>query len=60
MFTRKGEKPMSVKEKLLQELACAIDAVYGDQAEKDVDENPITSSDIDAVARKTKFYLDLD
>ena len=51
---------MSVKEKLLQELACAIDAVYGDEAEKDVDENPITSSDIDAVARKTKFYLDLE
>lgn len=50
---------MTVKEKLLQELSCAIDAVYGDQAEEDVEDNPISSSDIDAVARKTKFYLDL-
>ena len=50
---------MTVKEKLLQELACAIDAVYGDAAEEDAEENPITSNDIDAVAKKTKFYLDL-
>ena len=50
---------MTVKEKLLQELECAINAVYGDVADQDADEVEIEAADVEAIAKKTKFYLDL-
>lgn len=53
---------MTIKEKLLQELACAIDDTFGAEAEKEyLEENDdlINEWDIDAIAKKVKFYLDL-
>lgn len=49
---------MTNKEKLLQEFACAITAELGDIAEEEF-ENKIEKGDIDAIARKVKWYLDL-
>ena len=52
---------MTVKEKLIEELSCAIDAVLGEEAEKEFGENtPIDPSDLLAIARKANFYLDND
>lgn len=51
---------MTVKEKLMQELECAINAVFGDDADKETEDVEISKSDIDAIAHKVKFYMDLD
>lgn len=48
---------MTVREKLLQEFECAINAELGDLAERDVKEVRFLSGDIDAIARKVKWYL---
>lgn len=48
---------MTVYEKLKEEFGAAIIAIYGDLADKEVEEVGIESSDIDAIARKVKFYL---
>lgn len=50
---------MKVKEKLKDEFCCAIAAVLGDLEDLDVSEYEITGSDIDTIAKKVKFYLDL-
>ena len=50
---------MTVKEKLLQEFSAAISATYGELENADADRLEITASDINAIARKVKFYLDL-
>lgn len=52
---------MSVKEKLLEELGCAITAVYGDKEDEEYESgsNQITQADIDLISSKVKFYLDL-
>ena len=51
---------MTVKEKLIQEFGCAITAVLGDEADKGTEDVEISESDIDAIAKKVKFYMDLD
>lgn len=48
---------MTVEEKLIEELRAAIKAVFGDEAEKEFDEDSVAPSDIDAIARKAKFYM---
>lgn len=50
---------MTKKERLLQEFKCAISAVLGDTEEEEF-ENDITKGDIDMIAHKVKFYLDLE
>ncbi len=51
---------MSVKEKLLQEYEAAINAVLGDNADKEEgEEYNVDSADIDLISKKTKFYMDL-
>lgn len=50
---------MTIKEKLLQEFGAAIIAVFGDIAEKEYDANEISASDVEDVAHKVKFYMDL-
>ena len=50
---------MTVKEKLLTELSCAIVAVYGDDADKEVEQVELTKEDLQAIAKKVAFYLDL-
>ena len=60
----------TIKEILLREFECAIDAVYGTKADKEIDSellNVVTlddalteevdSADIDEIAKKVKFYL---
>lgn len=58
MIFRK-ETFMTIKEKLLQEFGAAISAVFGDIAEKEYDANEISAIDVEDVARKVKFYMDL-
>jgi hypothetical protein len=51
---------MTVKEKLLEEIECAINAVLGDCADKEFEEEYVVDKgDIDLIAKKTKFYMDL-
>lgn len=50
---------MTVYEKLKEEFDCAILAIFGDLADDDFDLENISASDIDAIAHKVKFYLDL-
>jgi len=49
---------MTIYEKLIEEFGAAIVAVYGDVADKDFSKELISNSDIDAIAKKVKFYLD--
>ena len=51
---------MTIKEKLLEEFEAAIYATFGVLQEEDTSDYVLTASDIDAVAQKVKFYLDLD
>ena len=53
------ELTMTVYEKLKEEFGCAIMAILGDMADNDFDPENIAADDIDAIARKVKFYLDL-
>lgn len=48
---------MTEKEKLLKEFEAAINAILGDDADKDSEEVALREGDIDAIARKVKFYL---
>ena len=50
---------MTVNEKLIEEFGCAISAVLGINEDKDVKDYEISADDIDEIARKVKFYLDL-
>ena len=50
---------MTIKEKLLSELECAINAVYGDTADNEYTTDQVGAGDIDAIAHKVKFYMDL-
>jgi len=50
---------MTIKERLLQEYEAAINAVYGDLADKQEEEVNIKSGDIDSIGNKVKFYLDI-
>ena len=53
---------MSIYDRLMEEFGCAIKAEMGDIAEKEFnqEETPITKGDLNAIARKVAFYLDLD
>jgi len=51
---------MTIKEKLLEEFGSAIYAIFGDLQEEDSSDYALTASEIDAIAQKVKFYLDLD
>ena len=48
---------MTVREKLLEEFGCAISAILGDQEDKEYDDN-IDPADVDAIAKKVKWYLE--
>ena len=51
----------TVKERILQEVECAIAAVLGDNEEKeDGEEYHVSAGDINEIARKVKWYMDLD
>ena len=50
---------MTIKEKLLEEFECAIKSVYGTMADKELKESDITNKDIEIIAKKVKFYMDL-
>ena len=49
---------MTIEEKLTQEFVAAISSVLGDKAEEEFEGN-INRADIDEIAKKVKFYLDL-
>lgn len=49
----------TIRERLLEELDCAITAELGDNAEKDEKEYQVDASDIDAIAKKVKWYMEL-
>ncbi len=51
---------MTVYEKLMEEFGAAITAVLGDQADKEMDEVELDVLDIEAIAKKVAFYLDLN
>ena len=51
---------MNVKERLLKEFECAINAALGDYADKEETEYVVDSADIDYIVHKLKFYLDLE
>jgi len=53
------ENDGTVYSKLLLEISAAIQDVLGDNAELPAEDYEITASDIDEIAHKTKFYLDL-
>ena len=53
------ETNRSVRDRLIEEFDCAITAVLGDNEEKDEQEYQVDASDIDAIAKKVKFYMDL-
>ena len=51
---------MTTKEKLLEEFGCAIDAILGDEADKEYDaDESLEKSYINEIARKVIWYLDL-
>ena len=50
---------MTIYEKLIEELGCAISAVYGGAEDEEYEDGKITKHDLDAIARKVAFYLDL-
>lgn len=51
---------MTTKEKLLEEFSCAIDAVLGDDADKEFDaDESLEKGYINEIARKVIWYLDL-
>lgn len=49
---------MTIQEKLEQEFSAAIQSVLGDVADQEFEDN-IRNADIDEIARKVKFYLDM-
>ena len=51
---------MTVKKRLLDEFECAINAVFGDEAEQEFDDVEFTEADLDLIVKKVKFYMDLD
>lgn len=50
---------MTVYDKLKEEFGCAIVAIFGDLADDEFDPEKVSAADIEAIARKVKFYLDL-
>lgn len=50
---------MTNREKLLEEFGCAISAVLGDLAEQEYCEGKVDKLDLDLIAEKVAFYMDL-
>ena len=50
---------MTVYEKLKEEFGCAIVAILGDLAEQEYCEGKVDKLDLDLIANKVKFYLDI-
>ena len=56
---RKGAKEvMTIKEELVQQFECAINATFGDMGEEEFDISKVSKSDITNIADKVCFYLD--
>ena len=51
---------MTVYEKLIEEFGCAITAILGDLSEQEYCEGKVDKLDLDLIAKKVAFYLDLD
>lgn len=51
---------MTLKEQLLQEFECAIEAIFGGDTDKEFNIEEIDANTLNAIARKVAFYLDLD
>jgi len=52
---------MTVKERLVEEFTCAINAVLGELAEaEDEEEYKVDKEDINLIAKKVLFYMDLN
>lgn len=47
----------SVKDKLLEEFGCAINAVLGYVAQEEFSTEKVEKGDLEAIARKVAFYL---
>lgn len=52
-------KKMTIKERLMEEFECAIMATFGDKADKKEEEVELSKFDIDSIAMKVKWYMDL-
>lgn len=50
----------TVLERLVEEFTCAINAVFGDVAEEKYEAKKVHKGDIEEIAHKVKFYLDLE
>lgn len=50
---------MTLKEKLIEEFGCAIEAVFGDVADQEAEYVEVSKEDLLAIAKKVAFYLDL-
>ena len=59
-YLTKEKNNMTVKEKLLEEISCAITSVFGDVAEQEYSVGKVDKNDLTLIANKTSFYLDLD
>lgn len=49
---------MTIKEELVQQFECAINATFGDMGEEEFDISKVSKSDITNIADKVCFYLD--
>ena len=50
---------MTIKEKLLQEFEASISATFGSRENDEYETDEVSASDIDYIAHKVKFYMDL-
>lgn len=50
---------MTIYEKLMEEFGCAISSVLGDLAEQEYCEGKVDKLDLELIAKKVAFYLDL-
>lgn len=50
----------NLRNKLADEFACAINAVFGDLADKPFEEVEVTNDDLIAIAKKVAFYIGID
>lgn len=52
-------KEETVRDRLVEEFTCAINAVLGDVADEKYEAEKVRKGHIDLIADKVKFYLDL-
>ena len=53
------ENIISIKDKLVEEFTAAILSIYGDRAYKDYSKDEVSKEDIQMIAEKVSWYLDL-